>query len=84
MTLTDRRGETTARLMDLERMVDSLNGQLRAIERELQQAKVGSRTDRLWRNLLNPSQGSEFMSAVCNRRARPNTKAVNHVGTIND
>jgi hypothetical protein len=84
MTLTERRVETTARLMDLERMVDSLNGQLRAMQRESPQAKAGSLAQRFWRNLLNPLLGSEFMSAVCNRRARPNTKAVDHAGTIND
>jgi hypothetical protein len=49
---------------------------------ELQRAKAGSLTERFWKNLMSPSQGDEFMSAVCNRRVRPNTKVVDHVGTI--
>ena len=73
---------TKERLMDLERTVDALNGQLRDIRWELQRAKAGSLTERFWKNLVSPSQVSEFMSAVCNRRARPNTKVVDHVDTI--
>jgi hypothetical protein len=69
------------RLMDLERTVNVLNGQLRDMQWELQQTKACSLTERLWRNLLNPRQGNEFMSTVCNRRVRPNMKVVNHAGT---
>jgi hypothetical protein len=82
--MTERTVQTRERLLDLERTVEMLNGQLRTMQWELQQTKSGSLAERFWRNLLNPSQGSEFMSAVCNRRARPNTKAVDHVGTISD
>jgi len=82
MIMTHRTVGTTARLMDLERTVDALNGRLRNMQWELQQAKAGSLAERFWKNLLNPLQGGEFMSAVCNRRIRPNTKLVDHVGTF--
>lgn len=72
---------TKTRLTDLERTVDALNGRLREVQWELQQAKGGSLTERLWKNLLT-RQGNEFMSAVCNRRARPNTKVVDYARTI--
>ena len=66
------------RLVDLERTVDSLNGQLREMQWELYRAKVKPLSMRLWRNLVSPKGGREFMSAVCNRRARPNTRMVVH------
>ena len=72
---------TKERLMDLERTVDTLNGRLREIQWELQQTKAGSLTERFRKSLMNPWQGGEFMSAVCNRRVRPNTKVVDHAGT---
>jgi hypothetical protein len=71
---------TNDRLMNLERTVDTLHGQLRNVEWELRQTKGCSLTERLWKNLSNVRQ-SEFMSAVCNRRARPNTKVSSHVST---
>ena len=79
--MTHRTEWATARMMDLERTVDALNGQLRNIRWELEQARAGSRAERFWKNLFNPPQASAFMSAVCNRRVRPNTKVVDHVGT---
>ena len=66
----------TDRLIDLERTVDSLNGQLREMQWELYRAKPEPLPVRLWRNLVKGRQ--EFMSTVCNRRARPNTKLVSH------
>ena len=69
------------RLMDLEKTVDALNGRLRDMQWELQRAKGQSLTERLWKNLMSPWQRSEFISDVCNRRVRPNTKVVSHVGT---
>ena len=68
----------TDRLIDLEHTVESLNGELRKIQRELYRTKTELLPARLWRNLLSPKDGQEFMSAVCNRRARPNTKLVSH------
>ena len=76
--LTVGRSIGTDRLVDLERIVDSLNGQLREMRWELYRAKVEPLTVRLWRNLVSLKGGQEFMSAVCNRRARPNTKMVSH------
>ncbi len=71
----------TDRLVDLERTVDSLNGQLREMQWELYRAKAEPLPVRLWRTLVSPKNGQEFMSAVCNRRFRPNTKVVSHVGS---
>jgi hypothetical protein len=66
------------RLGDLERTVDSLNGQLREVQWELQRSKTEPLAVRLWRTLLPYRDGRIFMSAVCNRRIRPNTKLVSH------
>lgn len=71
----------TGRLMDLERTVDALNGRLREMQWELRQAKGSSLTERIWNNLISPRQSRVFMSAVCNRRIRPNTKVVIHAGS---
>ena len=68
----------TDRLVDLERTVDSLNGQLREMQWELYRAKGEPLPVRVWRNLVSLKGGQEFMSAVCNRRARPNTKVMSH------
>ena len=67
------------RLVDLERTVDFLDGQVRKMQGELHRAKAVPITIRLWRNLLGRKGGQEFMSAVCNRCVRPNTKLVSHV-----
>jgi hypothetical protein len=69
----------TDRLVDLERTVVSLNGQLREMQWELDRAKAEPLPIRLWRNLASRKGRQEFMSAVCNRRARPNIKMVSHV-----
>ena len=71
----------TDRLIDLERTVDSLNGQLREMQWVLYRAKAEPLSVRLWRTLVSLKGGQEFMSAVCNRRIRPNTKVVSHVGS---
>ena len=76
--LTAGRIFETDRLVDLERTVDSLNGKLREMQWELYRAKAEPLSMRLWRNLVSPKGGREFMSAVCNRRARPNTRMVVH------
>ena len=68
----------TDRLVDLERTVDSMNGQLRKMQWDLYRAKAEPLPVRLWRNLVSLKGGQEFMSAVCNRRARPNTKMVSY------
>jgi hypothetical protein len=68
----------TERLVDLERTVDFLNGQLRNMQWELYRAKAEPLPVRLWRSLVSLKGGQEFMSAVCNRCARPNTKMVSH------
>jgi len=77
--LTAGRSFGTDRLVDLERMVDSLNGQLRQMQWELYRTKAEPFAVRLRRNLASLIGGQEFMSAVCNRPARPNTKMVSHV-----
>ena len=62
------------RLMDLERVVEMLNGQLRALQQELHQAKSWSAAGQLRNNFLSLRRNHLFMSAICNRRIRPNTK----------
>ncbi|WP_173043863.1 hypothetical protein [Nitrospira sp. KM1] len=78
MMTTERSVVTKERLMDLERTVDALHVRLRDMQWELRRAKPSSLTERLWRNLVSSRQSNEFMSAVCNRRVRPNTKVVEH------
>jgi len=36
---------------------------------------------RLWRNLVGSRSEQEYMSTVCNRNVRPNTKVVSHGGS---
>ena len=76
--LTAGRTFGTDRLVDLERTVDSLNGQLREMQWKLYRSKVEPLPVRLWRNLVSLKGGQGLMSAVCNRRSRPNTKMVSH------
>jgi hypothetical protein len=78
MMHTAGRSFGTDRLVDLERTVDSLNGQLREMQWELYRTKAEPLPVRLWRNLVSLKGRQKSMSAVCNRRARPNTKMVSH------
>jgi hypothetical protein len=78
MMFTAGKSFGTDRIVDLERTVDSLNGQLREMQWELYRTKTEPLPVRLWRNLVSLKGGQEFMSAVCNRRARPNTKMLFH------
>jgi len=74
------RSVMTDRLVDLERTVESLNGQLREMQWELNRAtKTEPLPVRLWRSLV-PQKRRVFMSTVCNRRVRPNMKVVSHAG----
>jgi hypothetical protein len=76
--LTIGRSFGAARLVDLERTVDSLNGQLRKMQWDLYRAKSEPLPIRLWRNLVSLKGRQEFMSTVCNRCARPNTKVISY------
>ena len=76
--LTAGRSFRTERLIDLERTVNFLNGQVRKMQRELYRAKVERLSVRLWRNLVSRMGRQEFMSTVCNRCVRPNTKLVSY------
>lgn len=78
MMHTGGRPYEAERLVDLERTVDFLNGQLREVQWKLGRPKVDLLPVRLWRTLVSPKGGQEFMSAVCNRQVRPNTKMVSH------
>lgn len=62
------------RLIDLERTVDVLNERLREVQRELHHAKGGSLAFRLWQSVSIPGSSQGFMSKVCDRRIRPNTR----------
>jgi hypothetical protein len=77
--ITAGRSYRAERLVDLERTVDSLNGQLRKMRWDLYRAKVETLPTRLWRNLVSLKGGEEFMSAVCNRYVRPNIKRMSYV-----
>ena len=73
---------TKARLIDLQRTVDTLQGHVQDMQSELRQAaQQRSLAERWWKNLLKARHGDAFMSACCNRRVRPNTKMVDYVGT---
>lgn len=76
--LTSGRTLVTERLVSLERTIDSLNGQLRDVRGELGHAKAEPLPVRLWRNLVGSKSEQEYMSTVCNRNVRPNTKVVSH------
>lgn len=75
---TAERSYQAERLIDLERTVDFLNGQLRKMQWDLYWAKAVPLPIRLWRNFVSSRGRQQFMSAVCTRRARPNTKMVSH------
>jgi hypothetical protein len=79
MMYTTGRSFTTDRLVDLERTVEFLKGQVRKMQGELHGAKAMPIPIRLWRNLVGLKGRQEFMSAVCNQCVRPNTKLVTHV-----
>ena len=76
--LTAGRSFRTERLIDLERTVDFLNGQLRKMQWDVYRVKAESLPIRVWRNLVSPKGRQQFMSAVYTRRVRPNTKVVPH------
>jgi hypothetical protein len=64
------------RFIDPKRTGNFLSGPLRAMQGGLDQAKTEPLPARLWRRLLSRKGDREFMSAVCNRYVRPNTKKV--------
>ncbi len=76
--LTGGRTLMTDRLVSLERTIDSLNGQLREVRWELGHTKAEPLPVRLWRNLVGGRSEQDYMSTVCNRNVRPNTKVVSH------
>jgi len=68
---------TKDQLMDLERTVAALDNRLQSIQRGLQQSTAGSLVER-FRSLLWSKQRGQYMSAVCNRHVRLNTKLMSH------
>ncbi|NGZ04717.1 MAG: hypothetical protein CV090_16880 [Nitrospira sp. WS238] len=77
MTSPEQPVVTNERLMELQKTVASLDSQLRTIQWGLRRTHSESLRKRLWSFMrLNPN--AEFMSAVCNRRVRSNTKRVTH------
>lgn len=68
----------TDRLVDMERTLDFMDGQLREMRWDLNRVKKEPLPVRLWKILVSHKGRQEFMSAVCNRHARPNTKVVSH------
>jgi hypothetical protein len=76
--LTVGRSFRPSQFVDLKRTVDVLNGQLREAQGELYRIKAEPLFVWLWRNLMSVKGRQEFMSTVCNRRVRPNTRMVLH------
>ncbi|MFO0705502.1 MAG: hypothetical protein U0412_01505 [Nitrospira sp.] len=68
------------RLFEVERAVKAFDGQLREARLGLAATRTAPLTTRLWRNLIGARFQDIYMSAVCNRNVRPNTKIVSHVG----
>ncbi len=66
-------------LIDLEKTIVTLDHRVQMIQCGLQQAKHNSFTERLW-GLMGSKHKQALMSAVCNRRVRPNTKVVPDAG----
>jgi hypothetical protein len=77
MLATESISLTKDQLMDLERTVAALNNRLQSIQRGLRRSTAGSLVER-FRGLLRPKQRGQFMSAVCNRHVRSNTKLASH------
>ncbi|OQW34057.1 MAG: hypothetical protein A4E19_18775 [Nitrospira sp. SG-bin1] len=77
MLATESISLTKDQLMDLERSVAALDNRLQSIQRELRQSHVGSLLER-FRGLMKSKRDRGFMSAVCNRRVRSNTKLGTH------
>lgn len=76
-------GVTKERLTNLERTIDSLQGRVQEMQWELRNADRRSLAERWWKSLLGATPRNTFMSACCNQRVRPNTKAVDYAGTRN-
>ncbi|CUS33601.1 hypothetical protein COMA2_130141 [Candidatus Nitrospira nitrificans] len=77
MLATESISLTKDQLMDLERTVAALDNRLQSIQRGLGRSTPGSLVER-FRSLLRPKQRNQFMSTVCNRHVRLNTKLTNH------
>ena len=63
------------RLIELEKTIVILDHRVQMIQCGLQQAKGTSFTERLW-SLMGSKPKQALMTAVCNRRVRPNTRMV--------
>ncbi|MCP9446757.1 MAG: hypothetical protein NNA22_04195 [Nitrospira sp.] len=72
---------TYNRLLDLERLVTLLNGQLQAFKQELDQAGARSSAHQSWLIWHNRPRNQLFMSAICNRRIRPNLRRQEHAAS---
>jgi hypothetical protein len=77
MLATESISLTKDQLMDLERTVAALDNRLQSIQRSLRRSTAGSLVER-FRSLLRSKQRGQFMSAVCNRHVRLNTKLASH------
>lgn len=66
------------RLRDLERVVTLLNGHLRALQQELGQTGTRSSAYRPWLIRHSLRRDQLLMSAICNRRIRPNLRRQAH------
>ena len=69
--------EANNRLIELEKTVAALDDRVRSIQSGLS-ATTGKELRRGFLSLIPPRQEGTFMSSVCNRRVRPNTKVEPH------
>jgi hypothetical protein len=60
----------------LQQMLDSLVYQLREVQLEIQHKK-----EPFWKNMAPNRLESEFMSAECNKRVRPNVRLLAEPGS---
>lgn len=79
MIATERTTLIKDHLMDLERTMAALNNRLQRIQWGLQPSTIGLLVER-FRSVMRSKQRSRFMSTVCNRHIRSNTKLVIHDG----
>lgn len=77
MLATEPISLTKDQLVDLERSVTALDNRLQHIQWGLQRNTAGSFMER-FRSFMRSRQRSQFMSTVCNRPVRSNTKLTSH------
>ena len=71
--------EAHNRLIELEKTLAALDDRVRNIQSGLWPTTIREPKRGFW-SLITPRQEEAFMTSVCNRRVRPNTKITTHDG----